>query len=57
MPEQRRDYRVVVLGAGGVGKSSLVLHFVKGTFTESHIPTIEDTYQKVRTKNTHSKLW
>lgn len=38
----------VVFGAGGVGKSSLVLRFIKGTFRESYIPTIEDTYRQVR---------
>lgn len=47
MPEQSNDYRVVVFGAGGVGKSSLVLRFIKGTFRESYIPTIEDTYRQV----------
>lgn len=47
MPEQSNDYRVVVFGPGGVGKSSLVLRFIKGTFKECYIPTIEDTYRQV----------
>lgn len=47
MPEQSNDYRVVVFGAGGVGKSSLVLRFVKGTFRDTYIPTVEDTYTQV----------
>ncbi|KAF3701019.1 GTP-binding protein Di-Ras2 Distinct subgroup of the Ras family member 2 Precursor [Channa argus] len=47
MPEQSNDYRVVVFGAGGVGKSSLVLRFVKGTFRDTYIPTVEDTYRQV----------
>ncbi|XP_053947158.1 GTP-binding protein Di-Ras2 [Anastrepha obliqua] len=47
MPEQSNDYRVVVFGAGGVGKSSLVLRFIRGTFRETYIPTIEDTYRQV----------
>ncbi|XP_063156215.1 GTP-binding protein Di-Ras3 [Candoia aspera] len=47
MPEQSNDYRVVVFGAAGVGKSSLVLRFIRGTFRETYIPTIEDTYRQV----------
>ncbi|NXG45111.1 DIRA2 protein, partial [Psilopogon haemacephalus] len=47
MPEQSGDYRVVVFGAAGVGKSSLVLRFLKGTFRETYVPTVEDTYRQV----------
>ncbi|KAI1307929.1 GTP-binding protein Di-Ras2 [Halotydeus destructor] len=47
MPEQSNDYRVVVFGAAGVGKSSLVLRFVKDTYKDQYVPTIEDTYRQV----------
>lgn len=40
------DYKVVVLGAGGVGKSSITVQFVQGVYVESYDPTIEDSYRK-----------
>ncbi|CAK9302790.1 unnamed protein product [Gordionus sp. m RMFG-2023] len=53
MPEQSNDYKVVVFGAAGVGKSSLVVRFVKGTFRESYVPTVEDIYRQVIYCNKH----
>ncbi|KAG7192261.1 Ras- protein rsr1 [Scheffersomyces spartinae] len=41
-----RDYKIVVLGAGGVGKSSITVQFVSGVYVESYDPTIEDSYRK-----------
>ncbi|GMR37519.1 hypothetical protein PMAYCL1PPCAC_07714, partial [Pristionchus mayeri] len=48
------DYRVAVFGAGGVGKSSLTQRFVKGTFSDNYVPTIEDTYRQVISCNQKS---
>ncbi|PSK35551.1 hypothetical protein C7M61_004339 [Candidozyma pseudohaemuli] len=43
----RADYKIVVLGAGGVGKSSVTVQFVQGVYVESYDPTIEDSYRKL----------
>lgn len=41
-----RDYKLVVLGAGGVGKSCLTVQFVQGVYLDTYDPTIEDSYRK-----------
>jgi GTPase SAR1 family protein len=36
-----REYKVVVLGPGGVGKSALTVQFCHAKFVEKYDPTIE----------------
>ncbi|KAJ4375899.1 Ras- protein rsr1 [Neocucurbitaria cava] len=43
----QREYHIVVLGSGGVGKSCLTAQFVQNVWIESYDPTIEDSYRKV----------
>jgi len=42
----RSVFKVVVLGAGGVGKTSLIQRFVTESFPQRYIPTVEDFYEK-----------
>lgn len=41
-----REFKVVVLGSGGVGKSALTVQFVSNKFIIKYDPTIEDFYRK-----------
>ncbi|KAI1719303.1 ras family domain-containing protein [Ditylenchus destructor] len=41
-----REFKVVVLGSGGVGKSALTVQFVSNKFILKYDPTIEDFYRK-----------
>ena len=38
------DYKIVVLGSGGVGKSALTVQFIEGVFVDKYDPTIEYSY-------------
>ncbi len=43
---QRRIYKIVVMGGGGVGKSCLTMRLILGQFVDRYDPTIEDSYRK-----------
>ena len=38
--------KIAVLGSRAVGKSSLIVQYVEGHFTENYYPTIENSFQK-----------
>jgi GTPase SAR1 family protein len=43
----QREYKVVVVGGGGVGKSAITLQFVQSHFVDEYDPTIEGEYSTV----------
>ncbi|KAH9068162.1 hypothetical protein EDB83DRAFT_2377271 [Lactarius deliciosus] len=43
-----REYRLVVIGSGGVGKSALTIQFMHNRFVDEYDPTIEGTVCPVR---------
>ncbi|KIM33397.1 hypothetical protein M408DRAFT_153868 [Serendipita vermifera MAFF 305830] len=46
MAKNLREYKLVVVGGGGVGKSCLTVRFVENKWTQEYDPTIEDAYMK-----------
>ncbi|CAI4036407.1 hypothetical protein SMKI_15G2500 [Saccharomyces mikatae IFO 1815] len=41
-----REYKLVVVGGGGVGKSALTIQLIQSYFVDEYDPTIEDSYRK-----------
>ncbi|KAL1932763.1 hypothetical protein VTP01DRAFT_8441 [Rhizomucor pusillus] len=41
-----REYKIVIVGGGGVGKSALTIQFIQAHFVDEYDPTIEDSYRK-----------
>ncbi|KTW27121.1 Ras-like protein [Pneumocystis jirovecii RU7] len=41
-----REYKIVVVGGGGVGKSALTIQLIQSHFVDEYDPTIEDSYRK-----------
>jgi small GTP-binding protein len=41
------DCKIVVFGAGAVGKSAITIQFVQGCFIPDYDPTLEDSYKRV----------
>ncbi|EFC40771.1 predicted protein [Naegleria gruberi] len=48
------EYKLVVVGGGGVGKSALTIQLIQGHFLEEYDPTIEDSYRKQVTVDTET---
>jgi len=40
------EYKIVVVGGGGVGKSALTIQLIQNQFLDEYDPTIEDSYRK-----------
>eukprot|EP01089_Gocevia_fonbrunei_P012658 TRINITY_DN3054_c0_g1_i7.p1 TRINITY_DN3054_c0_g1~~TRINITY_DN3054_c0_g1_i7.p1 ORF type:complete len:206 (-),score=53.65 TRINITY_DN3054_c0_g1_i7:78-656(-) len=50
------EYKLVVVGGGGVGKSALTIQLIQNHFIDEYDPTIEDSYRKQVTIDADSCL-
>jgi len=46
IPRESLEYKLVIVGGGGVGKSALTIQLIQGHFVDEYDPTIEDSYRK-----------
>lgn len=49
------EYKLVVVGAGGVGKSALTIQLIQNHFVDEYDPTIE--VSKTQSAVIHSLIW
>jgi small GTP-binding protein len=45
-PIDESKVRLGIFGGGGVGKTAIILRYVRGEFTEEYIPTLADDFSK-----------
>jgi GTPase SAR1 family protein len=46
IPRVSPEYKLVIVGSGGVGKSAIIIQFIQSHFVDEYDPTIEDSYSK-----------
>ncbi|KAI8637967.1 ras-like protein 2 [Parasitella parasitica] len=50
------EYKIAMVGDGGVGKSAMTIQFTQSQFVDEYDPTIEDSYRKQCLIDNHSAM-